>query len=501
MESSNIIGGSNIFPCKVNFLDDADFIHHIEDYGHIKSIFRMLQNWNSHIRLTPKQEQLINIETRCALLSKPDPCWGYVDGKGVISRCIEGKCPHIYECNPSYTNEYATIWDVTDEERDLYGDPSTQKRYYCVDPISDLEKYKYYFDPEDGIKYKIKPNLNSKTPDQYPDIKRKKVVIGYEETYFGDADNQLSCIYGYVDDTIDSNSIVATKYGATKEYTRENAISEKTIKSAPVGIENSAKKEPSKTAVKRKEVQRVTEDIDEETKRSFEKKIKEKISESYPFTDLSNEFLSENYNGKSLGIILSNKAELAYVSGMFIRLGIDHDVEKYSGREEITLWSADSMDIPDMDCFAISSSFIDSGWNLHSEKTWTLLSDAKVVHQISMSGRDFFRFDTVKGERWGCRNLNGATHIVVQNEDIHIRVPRIEEKRVSLVIDKKRYLIVDQSGEQLGETMESLLTALDSLIDSGEIEEYPEVISDLYISNDEFGLSVRGIGHMKFSVY
>ena len=501
MELSNIIGGSNIYPCKENLFEDADFIHHIEDYGHIKSIFRMLLDRNSTIRPTYKQKQLMKIETRCAYLSKPDPCWGYVEGEGVISHCIEGKCPLIYKCNPSYTDEYAASWDVSDEMRELYGDPSAQKRYYCVNLISDLEKYKYYFDPEDGVKYKIKPDLKSKKPDKYPEIKRRKVVIGYEETYFGDADNQISRIYGYVDDTNDSNSIVVTKYGATKEYTRENSIPEKGILYTPVVTKVKVKKETLKTDNKVEAVKIESKELDAETKRSYESKVKEILSESYPLTDISEEFLSMHYNDSSVGIILSNKAEVAYVSSMLIKLGIKHEVEKYSGRVKICLWNANSRNIPDMDCLVASSNLIDSGCKPHSEKTWQTLANAKVIHQISVTGREFFRFDSKKGERWGCRTLHGATHIVVEDEDIHIRVPRFDETKVSLILDKKKYLITDPFGEQLGETTVTLWATLDSLMKSGEIEEFPEIIADLYISYNKDGLAIKGIGHMKFSMY
>ena len=43
MEASNIIGGSNIYPCKGSPLSDQEFVNQIEDYNYIKTIYEMIE--------------------------------------------------------------------------------------------------------------------------------------------------------------------------------------------------------------------------------------------------------------------------------------------------------------------------------------------------------------------------------------------------------------------------------------------------------------------------
>ena len=112
MNTSNIIGGSNIYPCKESPLRDQDFVNHIEDYNYIQKINKMQLLSSYNIHLTQKQAQLLKIEMRC-VYAKKDPCWGYIDGQGIRSRCIEGRCPKIMKCNPTYTPEQKKYWTMT----------------------------------------------------------------------------------------------------------------------------------------------------------------------------------------------------------------------------------------------------------------------------------------------------------------------------------------------------------------------------------------------------
>ena len=104
METSNIIGGSNVYPCKGSPLSDQEFVNQIEDYNYIRTINKMQEFRQSSVHLTKKQSQLLEIEMRC-VYAKHDPCWGYVNGQGIRSRCIEGRCPRIKTCNPTYTSD------------------------------------------------------------------------------------------------------------------------------------------------------------------------------------------------------------------------------------------------------------------------------------------------------------------------------------------------------------------------------------------------------------
>ena len=505
MERSNIIGGSNVYPCKGNPLTDQEFVSHIEDYGHIKAIHKMQKFRQASVHLTKKQSQLLEIEMRCALLrDRPDPCWGYIEGQGVRSRCIEGRCPHILKCNPTYTKEQAEYWRMTEEVRNQYGRPDKQKKYYLVGLISDQEMLKYYSDPKGaGKEYPpIKDPEPKKSKEKKP-VGRRLVIIGYEETYFGDADNQLSPIWGYVDDSEDAGPIVTRQYGSRKESIHKNARKpeekpkkkEKPKVEKKIEIKKAAPKEEPKPVV-------AVSELDPELKKTYEQGIKDKLSGSYPLTKITLELIQELFGDRSVSVVLANEAEQAYVSSMFLQAGIEHDVETESGKERITLWKADSKTICLGEGVIVSADFIKQGCTLDSEKNWKELQKGQAITEMTVTGRDFFGFNTNKGKRWGCRNLYGATHLAVEVGDFDLSEKVAEEQKITLMKDTKNYIILStSSAEQLGITNEGLWTALESLKKADEISEFPRIISGLILSGTNNGVEIKGIGHMKFDEY
>ena len=282
MGRSNIIGESNVYPCKGNPLTDQEFVKHVKDYEHIKTIHKMKESRRTFVHLTEKQSQLLEIEMRCVFLrDRPDPCWGYIEGQGIRSRCIEGKCPRILKCNPTYTKEQAEYWTMTEDARVQYGRPDKQKKYYLVDLVSDQEMFKYISDSKGvGLEH---PMIKDSEPENMKKEKngRRKVVIGFEEIYFGDADNQLSPIWGYVDDIEDVGTIVTHRYGSRKESIyikaqKENKLGEKEEKKVGESIKDVktiSKKEVRAIAVKR--------ELNTEVKQAYEQRLKDKISGSY----------------------------------------------------------------------------------------------------------------------------------------------------------------------------------------------------------------------------
>ena len=503
MERSNIIGGSNIYPCMDDPLEDQEFVNHIEDYGHLKSIKNRQEFSASTVRLTEKQKQLLKIEIRCALLKRPDPCWGYINGAGIKSKCIEGKCPHIMECNPDYTEEQAIYWTMSDEARSMYGDPRKLKKYYLVDIVSDQEMLKYSSDVEIAIEgYDPTEKSVSKIPAKSSSKERKKIIIGYEETYFGDADNQLSPIWGYVDDEENAGSFVTTKYGSTSRSIRKNTYEPretekkqsrpktKQINEKPV---TASVQETDQVFVNKKE-------FDEKKQKEYRDILKRKISDTYPLTNLSNELLSDISD--DISIILSNEAELAYVSGMLFQTRLKHDIEMVSEGIRIHLWKADSDNIPTSAVYMISSGFVNQGCDLQNENIWKRVCEADKVVGLSVSGREFFSFDTQRGIRWACRNLYGATHIVVRSEDIVLTEKVTGEQNIILTKEKDRYSVVSTlNADELGETSKSFWEVLEKLKKSGEISELPRVISGLVVFKNASGVIIKGIGHMKFDEY
>ncbi len=506
MERSNIIGGSNVYPCKGNPLTDQEFVRHIEDYEHIKAIHKMKEFRQASVHLTKKQSKLLEIEMRCALLrDRPDPCWGYIEGQGVRSRCIEGRCPRILKCNPTYTKEQAEYWKMTEEVYNQYGWPDKQKKYFLVDLVSDQEMLKYFSDPKGaGKEYPPIKDLEPKKPTEKKSDGRRLVIIGYEEIYFGDADNQISPIWGYVDDSEDVGPIVTRKYGSRKEYIYRNAHKpkekpkkkkEKSKVKKKAEIENFFPKEENKPVV-------AVSEMDSSRKKSYEQGINGKLSGSYPLTEITLDLIQELFGDHSVSVVLANEAEQAYVSSMFLQAGIEHDIEIESGKERITLWKADSKAISLGAGVIVSDDFIKQGCTLTSENNWKELQNVTAIMEMTVTGRDFFGFDTDKGKRWGCRNLYGATHLALEAGDFDLFEKVDEEQQITLMKDTKNYIILSTSSDvQLGITNERLWTALDSLKKLDEISEFPRIISGLILSGTDNGVEIKGIGHMKFDEY
>jgi hypothetical protein len=140
---------------------------------------------------------------------------------------------------------------------------------------------------------------------------------------------------------------------------------------------------------------------------------------------------------------------------------------------------------------------------LSKEKAWSELQKAGKIMRLIVTGRDFFSFCGLgEAQRWGCRNLYGATHIAVRVEDLILKEKISGEMKITLMIDSKNYIVLStSSAEQLGITSETLWKALESLKNSNEISGLPRVISGLIISETGNGVAVKGIGHMKFDEY
>lgn len=101
-----------------------------------------------------------------------------------------------------------------------------------------------------------------------------------------------------------------------------------------------------------------------------------------------------------------------------------------------------------------------------------------------MTGREFFCFEGGNGYvRWGCRNLYGATHIVVNLEDFELKKAISGEHNITLVHDTDNYKIRSKSScEQLGITTESLGFALESFGKNDKISELSKEVSGLILS-------------------
>ena len=56
---SNIIGGSNVYPCKGKPVCDQEFVDQVEDYEYIKIIRKKQEIRQTSVRLTEKQSRIM----------------------------------------------------------------------------------------------------------------------------------------------------------------------------------------------------------------------------------------------------------------------------------------------------------------------------------------------------------------------------------------------------------------------------------------------------------
>ena len=203
-----------------------------------------------------------------------------------------------------------------------------------VDLVSEQEKLRYYTEAEDDdIVYPILEDEELKSIQEKP-TERKKVIIGYERTYFGvnDPDEQLSPIYGYVDDD-DTVTIVANKYGSTKKIVNSVSLEKKDKK------EN---KQKIKKVINEDKYVRIDSignktEIDKNIKEEYENTLKTKIIERYSLTKLNKEKLYEIFGNNDVIFVTANESELAYVSGTLMQLGVENKIERIWQEKDIEL--------------------------------------------------------------------------------------------------------------------------------------------------------------------
>lgn len=497
MEKSNITCGSNVYPCKGVPYADQEFVDQLNDYRFIRNVVKKRQTHQTSVSLKRKQGLIYHGESTRCTYAPNDPCIGYVEGQGMKCKCIHKECANIYKCNPDYKPQDSVDWTMCEEEKILYGNPDQLKKYYLVDLVSDEEKNMYKADPEEGgIAYP--PLYEEETTENRSTGRprgRRKQIIGYENVYFGDADNQLSPIWGYVDYDEDGGAMVRSKYGSSTScvYTKEA----KRLSQYRARKENS-KKENAVNIEKSKEQSEKREE-----KKQIELAVSKRISDTYPLVTLMGhieKLISEN---KNVSIILANKAELAYVSGVLTQAGIVHDIEDNKKTRVILRNAQDEIFKTVEGVVIISSTLLEQGWTSKTRDCWEVLSEETSIQEIMVSGRDFFDFD-VNGntKRWGCRNLYGATHIVIEPEDIELHGNCASEEAVKFVLDNGTYSVkTEESGEIIGNTTDYFMEALEKLKRENEILEYPVKITGVQLNGKQKCVKVKGIGHMKFEEY
>lgn len=490
MQESNIIGGSNIYPCCGIPTQDPSFMNNVQDYELLKELYDKNVFSCGKIVFTNKQKQIIETDMRC-VYAKNDPCWGYVDGKGIVSKCINVACPQIKKCNKEFAAEDEKEWRISFLEKNQYGCPDKQKKYYLVDLVSDYEKEQYVSNPKAaGIEY---PPIKDKVKKE-----RKMIIIGYERTRFSDyCDEQMSPIWGYADSTEGSDVRKSkTLYGSTNIIKAPERKIKDVKKSLIKGFV-----QPQKKSV---EIKITKEFFD---KKALEKNLKKKLNGEIKLTDIYEEMLVQLSEDRPILMVFDNPAELSYISSMLIKTDIDHDIW-YELQNESKIVLCDILHLPDNisgQYILLSDSLLKNGCSDDNWKNWKKLSDQNELVTLTIPSRDYFSFVCKNGKtKWGCRNLYGATHICLNPEELILNDLEMGNYKVTLVNDSlnKTYQIIDTYSEELlGNTNQEFFDAIQQLKGMEEIINNPSFIAGIVLKISGEKTSVFGIGHMKFDEY
>ena len=481
MLKSNIVAGSNVYLVRTEIpFWDPDYVSQIIDPKFLNDIKGRYKVENNVQKLSKEQMDISRRQRRC-LYAKNDPCWGY-NGKRVISKCINGKCRYIYECNPDYSDEYAEKWRSSEKDIQLYGNPEKLKEYYLTGMISEEEMEMYSYLPEH------EGTLN-------PVPAGEVYYNGWREFTRQDNKGGWLTIVGYRWVIIDNASYEGEElvpiWGRTDTEIVERRKS------------NSVKK------AKRIEKKNSIIDINEDNvasplsgrKRSYfkllEKILIDLIIKTINFVDISN----DSFSGNRTTILLDNPAELAFVSSYLLNNSIMHGI---STEQKVTLMVADKYKgSTDYKNIIVSSTFLSNGCNDRNIQAWKLLSEQKDISKLNISKHDYVNFkDDYGTKRYVLKNLYGVTHVCLVSDDINItRDLQDGLYKVKFVNNGMVYEIENMGGEVIGVLKEEFTHFLRSLLSKGEISEMPDTIEGVALNVQKGNTDLLGIGHLIFMVY
>ena len=503
MLDSNIVAGSNVYLSRTNDpRQDPEFVEQILDHDLLKALVERRKVDRRIPALTKEQMSIVHRGIRCTF-AKNDPCIGLVEGKGTQCKCINIKCPGIYDrssfygtvpwkgCNPNVTEEYIRQWTPDLQEEKLYGDPGRLRSYYIVDMISDEEMDRY--DPRtrregDGYpvpKNPILPNSQDKivAEKRYkidPVSGRKMVVVGYRLVITDNADYQsdeLIPIWGSVEE-------VEGKHEETVVRKKAKRISKKT----------------EVTIKRQKSVKKTGLDIDSDyaRKEEFEQAVSASIAGEIKLTEVEPDNISDE---DGLIVLLDNPAELAFVSGTFLVSLIPHGIDI---EQPVRLSLIDDYKkTEDQKHVMISDTALKRGCSPSNVQAWKALASEKEIELLHVAERDYYNYSYGEQKnRWTCRNMYGVTHVCVKPDD----VCSLEELSdgtypVSLVEDGDTYMILEKSGDLIGRLGKEFVDAIDALKDASEISGTPAMINGISLQVKDGKMEILGMGHLKFIEY
>ena len=421
---------------------------------------------------------------RC-VYAKNDPCWGYKKSENkVVCACINGDCSYIHKCNPSYAIEDSELWSTSEEDKILYGNPDNLNEYYLVDLISDKEMNRYYSDPQNfGYDYTIPEEpkyvdiserpIKSEGTIIDPLTGRKMCIVGYKKLTYPEEDGLKDPIWDYVDEN------KTYMYNFVKQKTK---VIEKKEDTSAIEILNESKKE-----VEKKE--------DNIEYKELENSVHDNIIKEIKLTELE-----ENDSLNDILILLENPAELSFASMTLFTSGIKHLINQEA---DVTL-----ILYKDYDMFGsnkrivVSNTVLNKGCNESNIDFWKSISKRKDVIRLNILDREYFEFKYDNTTRWTCRKLYGISHICVDLDDFDIN-KKLDDgiHRIIILQENDSYVAYDNNGDCIGKMNKSFSILLNSLKNSGEIEELPYEIKNvsLFISGKK--TIVLGMGYLKIYQY
>lgn len=488
MFKSNIVAGSNVFlSYEDNPCFDEYFIKQIQDYHRLKEIADR-QTYDKRVpELNKSQKEILKTEMRC-VYARNDPCWGYKKSiKKVASACIQGECPNILKCNPEYHKENAEYWTMTNEERNLYGDPNSLRYYYKVDMVSDEEMLRYDVYPvNEGLEYPMLKNpvhkekkLEKKNPNMRinPSTGRKEVVIGYRWVITDNAsyENEMLCsIWGYVEDA--EKHVLPQRRKTVK-------IDKKIVDTKPV-----------------QNVQKMETTI---SKSDSSVKVYEEAVFSKHLSEIKIIALDETSLDKEKCILLSdNPAERAYISSVLLMSGIRHGFDRASNVQLMLIDDFSSFE-KNGDILIVTSKALETGCNLKRLPAWKALSETNNVFKASLPNREYYEFKQVSEKsRWCCRNLYGITHICINPEDLEISKTLEDGSQSILIVENgSDFFVLGADENVIGKTSAAFFTMLNELVAFEEIERLPASIDGILLVQRSGKICIYGMGHLKFVEY
>lgn len=483
MSESNIIVGSNVYMCRTdNPIWDPEFVKQVQDYSMIKYISGRRQVDNRVASLVGNQGAILKTEMRCVYAPK-DPCWGYKNSKKrVVSACINGDCPKIYECNPEYKKEDSVFWVTTGDERDLYKDPDKQTKYYFVDMISDEEMSRYVSDPGNaGINHRTPPAPVIPPPPPKEDTStridpktgRKMVIIGYKKLPYPEEDGLPEPIWGFVDEV--------------------EAEEKQTVIRRAKKIE---KKEPKREKRVLQKAPEKTIDPDFVHKTEYEKAVIDHVVDEVRLTEYTADYIVPG----STVILLDNPAEVAFVSSTLLVSGINHSI---LDKADVVLALVDDYGkYTSYEYVMISSTAVKTGCKEENVQAWKQLAQRENLVGLEIADRDFYQFSYGEETRWTCRNMYGITHVCVLDSDIQ-EIESISDGLypVSIVDDRDCFMMCKKDGSLVGRLGKAFVDLIDAMKKSGDIASSPANIKGVSLKITNGKAEILGMGHLKFIEY